>query len=92
MIGAAFIMLFLASAHAYCSTPAMPYAMITGRLVESYSESMRGWEVDEDGTLLQFWASDTGSGSWTIVRVTVNGRACIAQSGFGWVPRPGVDM
>ena len=64
---------------------------IVGRLAEQWGEHMAGRGLQSNGSaLFEFWVDDA-DGSWTILRTSANGTACVMATGQHWrdvVPEP----
>lgn len=59
----------------------VPRAQAVDNLTNKHHESQRRWQLDVDGAMLEFWASDKGT--WTLFRTRPNGIACIIKAGTG---------
>lgn len=55
--------------------------VFAARLESKYAETQRSWGLDMDGTVLEFWAAD--SGTWTILRTIPIGISCTIGAGEG---------
>ena len=65
----------------YCD--ARPVVLMN--LTDSYDERLKSSVAQDDGALLDIWASDD-LGTWTAVYTRHDGIACVAGSGVGWTP------
>ena len=57
-------------------------AVVT-KLGEKYGEVRRGGGLAGATAIFEVWASDT-TGTWTILKTTPNGQACVMAVGEGW--------
>lgn len=57
-------------------------ALVT-QLREKYGEVRRGSGLAGRTAIFEIWASEA-TGTWTILRTTVNGLACVVAVGDGW--------
>lgn len=86
MIRAALIALAAASpALAQQAPPCAPtHADAARQLAERYGEVPTGYGLARDqGSVIEVFVSQ--SGSWTIVRVTPDGKTCMVLDGYEWV-------
>ena len=62
------------------------YVLFKAQLREKYGEARLGYGA-RSGAVLEVWRNET-TGSWTILQVFPNGRACLKASGDAWVDDP----
>lgn len=60
-----------------------PHALIVQRLAEVYKETQVAYGVAASGALFEVYATRDGE-TWTLLRTTPQGFACIVASGEGW--------
>jgi hypothetical protein len=56
---------------------------VVAKLGEKYGEVRRGGGVAGATAIFEVWASDT-TGTWTILKTSPNGQACVMAVGEGW--------
>ena len=56
---------------------------VVRNLGEKYGEVRRGGGLTGSTAIYEIWASET-TGSWTILKTTPNGMACVMAVGEGW--------
>ena len=56
---------------------------VVAKLGEKYGEVRRGGGLAGATAIFEVWASDT-TGSWTILKTSPNGQACVMAVGEGW--------
>ena len=56
---------------------------VVERLGEKYGEVWRGGGLSRPTAIFEIWASEA-TGTWTILKTTPNGWACIMAVGDGW--------
>jgi len=60
---------------------------VVRNLGEKYGEVRRGAGLADSTAIFEIWASED-TGTWTILRTTPNGMACIMAVGEGWQDDP----
>jgi len=71
--------LIAAPVTAYAGSQCGPHAGVVAVLAKKYGETVRSMGLTGQGTMIEVFASDTGS--WTIVQTAPMGTACIIASG-----------
>jgi|APSaa5957512535_1039671.scaffolds.fasta_scaffold89905_2 hypothetical protein len=70
----------------------MPYNLAAEKLAELSDEVIVGRGLKREGPMIEVWA-DLDDGSWTVLQVTPDGRACLMSYGEDWhvplTPEPG---
>jgi hypothetical protein len=56
---------------------------VVAKLGEKYGEVRRGGGLAGATAIFEVWASDA-TGTWTILKTTPNGQACVMAVGEGW--------
>jgi hypothetical protein len=56
---------------------------VVRNLGEKYGEVRRGGGLTGSTAIYEIWASET-TGTWTILKTTPNGMACVMAVGEGW--------
>ena len=56
---------------------------VVAKLSEKYGEVRRGGGLAGPTAIFEIWASEA-TGSWTILKTTPNGLACVMAVGDGW--------
>jgi hypothetical protein len=56
---------------------------VVAKLTEKYGETRRGSGLAGPGAIFEVFASEE-TGTWTILKVTVDGWACVMAVGEGW--------
>ncbi len=59
------------------------YASMRVRLNRDYGEILHGWGISSPQTKVEIWANDE-TGTWTILVVYPDGRACVRAAGNIW--------
>ncbi len=59
-------------------------------LGDKYGETRRGGGLSGPSAIFEIWASDKPPFTWTILKTTPNGWACIMAVGTGWQDDPPV--
>ncbi len=62
-------------------------AIMAHLLAEKYGETRQGSGLAGPGALFEVWTS-SATGTWTILKATPNGLACVVASGTGWRDEP----
>ena len=57
---------------------------VVEKLGKVYGEVRKGAGLSGPTAIFEIWASDEWPGSWTILKTTPNGIACIMAVGDGW--------
>ncbi len=83
-LSAVFATIALASIPAAAETGCADHSQITDRLATNYSESRVGIGLDENGRVIEVFASEQGS--WTILVTFPDGRTCLMAAGEAWEP------
>ncbi len=83
-LGAVFATIALAGIPAAAQTVCADHNQITDRLATIYSESRVGIGLDENGRVIEVFASEQGS--WTILVTFPDGRTCLIAAGEAWEP------
>lgn len=60
-----------------------PHATVAARLATRFGEAPQFAGLTRDGSLLEAWANRE-TGTWTLLRVTPDGTACLMASGEDW--------
>jgi len=68
--------------------PCFTHEELQDGLARDYREQPQGYGQMGEQTLMEVYASD--SGSWTMVLTGVNGQSCIIAAGEGWEQNRGV--
>ncbi len=67
-------------------------AGVVAKLDAKYGETQRGRGLAFPGAVFEVWASEA-TGTWTILKTTPNGWACVVAVGEDWLdfgpPKPG---
>lgn len=69
-----------AAAQTFCG----PYETVSHSLVADFGETRIGRGLESATSLFEIWRSKD-KGSWTIIRLDPNGRACVMASGSAWI-------
>ena len=67
--------------------PCHSYSEIARQLGDRYREEQVAAGLQNDGTLLQVFASKDGD-TWTVLSTSPDGTACVVAAGRGWQAEP----
>ncbi len=66
------------------------HARVMAQLDMKYGEVRRGFGLAGPAAIFEIWASDEPPYTWTILKITPNGWACVMAVGDGWQADPPV--